>query len=88
MSWIATLLKPSADRIVFLETMAVGIFGSFAGGEFISALFRGGVRAAPADISMGSLTLAVGTSLVAVLLLWWMRRLVGPLRSGKPKRGR
>ena len=65
--WLATLLKPSADRIVFLETMAVAIFGAFIGGEFVAAL----LRSSPKDstLSLGGVVLAIVSSAVALVLL-------------------
>jgi uncharacterized membrane protein YeaQ/YmgE (transglycosylase-associated protein family) len=82
LGWFATRLKPSADRVVFAETLAVGIFGSFIGGEFVAAMLASSKGAA---LSFAAVALAVGCSVAALFLLGLMRRAVGPLRPGKPK---
>ncbi|MBI5276452.1 MAG: hypothetical protein HY854_08320 [Burkholderiales bacterium] len=84
--WAATQLTHKGDRIVFMENMAVAAFGSFAGGEFVTAMLRSGVR--QPDITLLAIALAVVFSMLAVFMLGMMRRVVGPLRSGKPKRHR
>lgn len=84
--WVATRMKPDAGHTVFLENIATAIFGSFIGGEFVAVV----MRASPKDTSLTilSVALAVACSVIALVLLQVMRRAVGPLRSGKPKRGR
>ena len=83
MGWLATQLKPAADRIVFVENMVVAIFGSFIGGEVVATL----LRANPKDtaITVVAVVLAIGCSAITLALLGMMRRAVGPLRPGKPK---
>ena len=83
LGWIAAQLKPDANRVVFIETMAVGIFGAFIGGEFVAAMLR--AKGADTALSISSVALAVGCSVVALFLLGAMRSAVGPMRSGKPK---
>ena len=84
--WIATQLKHTKDRIVFLENIGVAAFGSFIGGEFVSAMIRTGPK--QAGFTLIAIGLAVACSALALVLLGLMRRSVGPLRSGKAKRQR
>ena len=80
----ATRMKPSGDRVVMLETMAVAAFGSFIGGEFLTAMLRANPK--DASITLLAVVLAGACSVAALLLLGLMRRSVGPLKSRKPKR--
>jgi uncharacterized membrane protein YeaQ/YmgE (transglycosylase-associated protein family) len=83
LGWLSTRLRRSEDRIVFIETMVVGIFGSFIGGEFVAAMFRTGP--AEAALSFGTVALAIACSVAGLAALALMRRAVGPLRPGRPK---
>lgn len=83
MGWLATQLKPAADRIVFVENIVVAVFGAFIGGEAVAAMLRAGPK--DTAITLVAVVLAMGCSAIALLLLGMMRRSVGPLRSGKPK---
>lgn len=83
LGWLSTRVGPSGDRIVLIETVVVGIFGSFIGGEFVGAFFREGT--AEVVVSAGTVAMAAACSIAALAALALMRRAVGPLRSGKSK---
>jgi len=72
----------SANRIVMLENLAVGIFGAFIGGDFVSSVFRSDV-VNDSVFSLRSLGFAVIGAVVMLLLLRLMRTAVGPLRNRK-----
>jgi len=76
-------LDPSKDRVVYIETVAVAIFGAFIGGEFVSALFRADPKVT--TISIVAVSLSFACSFAALIILRLMRRAVGPMRSGKSK---
>lgn len=83
MGFAFTKTRAAAGHTVFLENMAVAVFGSFIGGEFVAVL----LRATPKDpaITPTSLALAAVCSLVTLMLLSFMRRMVGPLKNSKSK---
>ena len=81
--WLFTCLHASRGHVVFIETIAVGIFGSFVGGEIVAAMFRAGTQVPP--LSFGPVALAIGCSVAGVSALSLMRRVVGPLRSGRSR---
>ena len=70
-------------RITRIEDVLVGVFGAFVGAEFMSAMLHH-----KGDVEQGfsvKLGLAFAGAVVALGLLTWMRRSVGPLVSGKKK---
>ena len=83
LGWLSSRMRSSGDRVMFIETMVVGVFGSFIGGEFVAAMFRTGPAAAA--LSFGTVALAIGCSAAALAALALMRRAVGPLRPGRAK---
>jgi uncharacterized membrane protein YeaQ/YmgE (transglycosylase-associated protein family) len=84
LGWLAGLLTPGAGRILMVESVLVGIFGAFIGGDFIVAMVTSGV-VDPTIFSVRSLALAIAGAVVMLILLRLMRRAVGPLRTGKAK---
>ena len=68
-----------------VEGIAVGVFGAFAGGEFLATTLRGPVTAADAGFSAVALGLAVAGALTMLGVLALMRRAVGPMRASKSK---
>jgi uncharacterized membrane protein YeaQ/YmgE (transglycosylase-associated protein family) len=71
------------SRITLIEDLAVGVFGAFVGAEFMSAMLRH-----KGDVEQGfgvKMSLAVAGAVVALGLLKWMRRSVGPLLESKKK---
>ena len=67
-----------------IESIGVGIFGAFIGGEFIAAQIRGSGPGATPNFPM-SLGLAVGGAVTMLLLLRVFRRAIGPLKAGKSR---
>lgn len=83
----ACLLAGTREKILVLESIGVGIFGAFIGGDFVAALLSHG-KTSDTAFSMGSLGLAVGGGLVALALLRLMRRVVGDQHVTKGPRRR
>lgn len=83
----ACLFAGTREKILILESIGVGMFGAFIGGDFVASMLSGG-KTNDADFSMGSLGLAVGGALVALGLLRLMRRAVGPQHVTKGPRRR
>lgn len=65
-----------------LENVLVAIFGAFIGGDFMVAQLDG-VPAGGA-FHLRSLAMAIGGSVVMLLVLRLMRNRVGPMRASKP----
>ena len=68
-----------------IEEVLVGIFGAFAGGEFLLSQFAPRAPAAAADFSIVSVGLGIAGAIVMLVLLRVMRGAVGPLRNSKSK---
>lgn len=83
---IAASMMPVSGLVIRLESMGVGVFGAFIGGEFLSAMLGGKEPGDP--FRMSSLALAVGGAVVMLVLLSMMRKAVGPLRPHKLPRKR
>ena len=82
--WLAATRGTGGGRIVLVEGVLVGVFGAFIGGDFVASQLNGGV--VDDKVFKGSsLAMAVAGAVVMLLLLGLMRRVVGPLRAGKPK---
>ena len=84
MGWIAALMASDAGRILMLESIGVGIFGAFIGGDFMVAMVTSGV-VDPKVFSTRDLAFAVAGAALMLVLLKLMRRAVGPLHVSKPK---
>jgi uncharacterized membrane protein YeaQ/YmgE (transglycosylase-associated protein family) len=84
LGWIAWWFTDGTGRILMLESVAVGIFGAFIGGDFMVAMVTSGV-VDPNIFSVRSLAFAVVGAALMLAMLRLMRRAVGPLRSGKAK---
>ncbi len=78
MGWVAALMANDAGRILMLESMGVGIFGAFIGGDFMVAMVTSGV-VDPKVFSVRDLAFAVAGAALMLVLLKLMRRAVGPL---------
>ncbi|MEO5670059.1 MAG: GlsB/YeaQ/YmgE family stress response membrane protein [Ramlibacter sp.] len=74
---------PEGGKVVMIESILVGIFGAFIGGEFIASMLNGGVVATTFQI--GSLAISVACAVVMLFLLRLMRRAVGPMKASKKK---
>ena len=83
LGWLASTLYKPETYLVFLENMAVAVFGAFLGGEFVATQFRTGPKST--DFSIASLGFSVACAIGMLLLLRLMRRAVGPLKPGKAK---
>ncbi|MDO9403827.1 MAG: hypothetical protein Q7T87_07355 [Polaromonas sp.] len=84
---LACFFKKSAERSVMIENVAVGVFGAYIGGDFLSAMIPGATGLVT-DFSMRSLGLAVASGTVFLLALGLMRRKVGPMHVTKGPRRR
>lgn len=79
---LACLLAGASEKIILIETVGVSIFGAYIGGDFVAALLSHGTTN-DKDFSVMSLGLAIGGSVVMLIILKLMRRSVGP--QFKPK---
>lgn len=84
---VACLLSGAREKILILENLGVGVFGAYVGGDFVAGILSRG-KTNDTVFSMGSLGLAVGCAIAAMLLLQLMRRAVGPMRRSKGARRR
>lgn len=84
--WLSTRLASKAlvgvTPTSVIESVLVGMFGAFIGGDFVAAQLNSGV-VNNTQFTLSGLMLAVGGAVVILLLLKLMRRLVGPMRTGK-----
>lgn len=83
--WLAGHAMGSQGATNRIENIVVGIFGAFVGGDFFASVFSGGATTDSA-FRVSSLGLAAAGAVVMLVLLRLMRGIVGPLRSGKPRR--
>ncbi len=83
----ACLLAGTREKILILESVGVGMFGSFIGGDLVASVLSHGATNDKV-FSLGSLGLAVGGGLVALALLRLMRRVVGVQHVTKGPRRR
>lgn len=77
----------SGTHVAMLESIVVGIFGAFIGGDFLPSMFGAGL-ADGAGFSPGSLGLALVGAVVMLMLLRVMRKAVGPMRPSKSRAAR
>jgi uncharacterized membrane protein YeaQ/YmgE (transglycosylase-associated protein family) len=84
---LACLLSGTREKILVLENLGVGVFGTFIGGDFVAAMFNHGA-AADKGLTMGTIALAVAGGVVALALLRLMQRAVGPMQRSKAPRRR
>jgi uncharacterized membrane protein YeaQ/YmgE (transglycosylase-associated protein family) len=82
--WLATVVARNTNVTLRIESVLVGVFGAFVGGEFLASMLLPAVVKG-AGIAMPAVGLSVGCALVAVFLLAWMRKSVGPLKVGKKR---
>ena len=81
-------MMKSGGRTLLVENILVGVFGAFAGGDFLVSMLNHGV-VDDKTFSMRSLAFAVAGAVALLLVLRLVRSAVGPLRAGKRKpRGR
>jgi uncharacterized membrane protein YeaQ/YmgE (transglycosylase-associated protein family) len=95
--WLAGLISNRGTAMTRVEEVLVGIFGAFAGGEFLYSLMTApAVAAAPPVLgakvveapfvfSIMAFAMGVAGAIAMLLLLTVMRKAVGPMRAGKSK---
>ena len=82
---IAGIFIGSSSKVTRIEDVLVGVFGAFIGGEFVTAMLNSGK--VQTTFTMTGLLNAAGGAIVLLVLLAYMRRAVGPMRSrAKPNR--
>jgi uncharacterized membrane protein YeaQ/YmgE (transglycosylase-associated protein family) len=82
LGWLGGSLGGQGGITGRIESVLVGIFGAFLGGEFLVAMVLVGKH----GLDVATISLSVGTALVCLFLLRAMRRAVGPLKSSVKKR--
>ncbi len=82
--WAAGLFMAAHGRSVVIENVLVGAFGAFIGGDAIVSLLSTGV-VDPKVFKIGSLGIAIATSVAMLGLLQLMRHAVGPMKNGKSR---
>jgi hypothetical protein len=81
--FVGGVLRKGGSKTDLLESILVGVFGAFIGGEFLAAQFHGKSAGVP-GFGMG-LGLAIASAGGMLALLGLMRHAVGPLRVGKSR---
>ena len=81
------MVAGTREKILILESVGVGMFGAFIGGDLIASILSGG-KTNDTVFSMGSFGLAVAGGLVGLALLRLMRRVVGKQHVTKGPRRR
>jgi uncharacterized membrane protein YeaQ/YmgE (transglycosylase-associated protein family) len=84
---VAGLLMGSQGTITRIEDVLVGVFGAFAGGDFLLSVLSGPSYKA-AFFSMPSLGMAIAGAAVMLVLLRIMRGVVGPMRASKRRQAK
>lgn len=79
--WLAGIVMASTGKVQRLEEVGVGMFGAVIGAEVLQNMFARGLP--EGSISPVGLVAAVGGAVLLMALLKGMRKVVGPLRSGK-----
>jgi uncharacterized membrane protein YeaQ/YmgE (transglycosylase-associated protein family) len=82
--WLGGIFMRTDGRVVRIEEMLVGVFGAFAGGDFLLSVLSEGVYVPP-FFSMASLGMAIAGAAVMLVLLRVMRGAVGPLKHSKSR---
>jgi hypothetical protein len=84
MGWVAVVIGGQATFILRVESVLVGVFGAFLGGDFAAAgLLPPAVKGA--GLTMPAVLLAIGGAGLSLLLLFVMRKAVGPLKQSKKR---
>jgi uncharacterized membrane protein YeaQ/YmgE (transglycosylase-associated protein family) len=78
---LSGVLMGSGTKVLRIEEVVVGVFGSFIGGEFVAAMLNDGKT--PEGFTVTALLTSVAGAVVMLVLLRTMRAAVGPLRSKK-----
>lgn len=91
--WLAGAAAKNATPANRVEDVLVGVFGAFAGGEFLLAQFsaapppvvKGAEVAASGGFSVAAVGMGIAGAIVMLMLLRMMRGAVGPMRNSKPR---
>lgn len=79
---LAGAMQADKSKVLRIESVLVGIFGAFVGGDFLVAMLWGPKAG---GISAVGLAMAVAGAVVMLALLSVMRRAVGPMRPAKKR---
>jgi uncharacterized membrane protein YeaQ/YmgE (transglycosylase-associated protein family) len=79
--WLATRMMNAPVRSAQIENILIGMFGAFIGAEFVAAQL-GGVQVA-SSFHISSLLLAIAGAVVLLLLLYALRKLMGPMHKSR-----
>jgi uncharacterized membrane protein YeaQ/YmgE (transglycosylase-associated protein family) len=80
LGWLAGSVAGKITRTSRIEDVLVGVFGAFIGGEAVANAVRGPV--AGGGFTISGLALAATGAVTMLVVLWFLRRAVGPLRPG------
>ena len=84
LGWLASLAT-MRGFVPTVESVCVGIFGAFLGGEFLPAYVLV-PQAGDKGLSGAAIAMAVVSAVVCLVLLKLMRGAVGPLKAKKARR--
>ncbi len=84
LGFLASLSGGEGTIVMRIESVLVGVFGAFLGGEFIAVYLLS--PAMQKSINAATVGMAIGGAVVALGLLMAMRKAVGPMKAGKSKR--
>lgn len=79
---LAGAMHADKSKVFRIESVLVGVFGAFVGGDFLVAMLWGPKAG---GVSAAGLAMAVAGAVVLLALLSVMRRAVGPLRPAKKR---
>lgn len=79
---LAGAMQSDKSKVFLIESVLVGIFGAFVGGDFLVAMLWGPKAG---GVSAVGLAMAVVGAVVMLVLLSLMRRAVGPVRPAKKR---
>ncbi|MEJ6023136.1 GlsB/YeaQ/YmgE family stress response membrane protein [Ramlibacter sp. PS4R-6] len=85
LGWVASRMNEPKNFVTMVESVAVGVFGAFLGGEFLPAMVLAPQPGGSA-INLLSIAMAVGGAVACLLVLGALRRSVGPLKPHKKRR--
>lgn len=79
---LAGAMQADKSKVFRIESVLVGVFGAFVGGDFLVAMLWGPKAG---GVSAVGLAMAVAGAIVLLALLSVMRRAVGPMRPAKKR---
>lgn len=81
---LAGAMQADKSKVFRIESVLVGVFGAFVGGDFLVAMLWGPTAA---GVTAVGFAMAVVGAVVMLVLLSVMRRAVGPMRPAKKRAG-